>query len=156
MQKISPCLLFDGKAEEAAKFYTSIFKNSRITQTVHHGDAGPGPKGTVLTVLFELDGNSFMALNGGSDFLFNRGLSLMIECEDQAEIDRMTAALTEGGRQEVCGWVQDRYGVSWQVVPKRMMELISDKHPERADRVMRAMMKMKKLDIAVLARAYEA
>jgi predicted 3-demethylubiquinone-9 3-methyltransferase (glyoxalase superfamily) len=155
MQTLSPCLWFDGKAEEAAKFYTSIFKNSRITQTTHHGDAGPGPKGSVLTVTFELGGQSFKALNGGPEFKFNHAISLMVDCEDQAEIDRMTMALTEGGKQEDCGWVQDRYGLSWQLAPKIMQELISDKHPDRQARVMAAMMKMKKLDLAALERAYE-
>lgn len=156
MKTITPCLWFDRKAEEAVKFYTSIFKNSRTTQTTHYGDAGPGPKGSVMTVSFEIGDQSFMALNGGPEFKFNHAISLMIECEDQAEIDRLTAALLEGGKQEDCGWVQDRYGLSWQVVPKVMPKLISDRHPDRAARVMAAMLKMKKLDIAALTRAYEA
>jgi len=155
MQKIAPCLWFDGKAEEAAQYYVSIFKNSRITRITRWGDAGPGPKGSVLTVLFQLEGEDFMALNGGPQFKFTPAISLMVDCKTQGEVDTLWDKLSEGGEKVECGWVTDKFGVSWQVVPTVLMDMIADKDSKRADRVMAAMMKMKKLDIAELKRAYD-
>jgi predicted 3-demethylubiquinone-9 3-methyltransferase (glyoxalase superfamily) len=155
MQKIAPCLWFDGKAEEAAQYYVSIFKNSRITRITRWGDAGPGPKGSVLTVLFQLEGEDFMALNGGPQFKFTPAISLMVDCKTQGEVDTLWDKLSEGGEKVECGWVTDKFGVSWQVVPTVLMDMIADKDSKRADRVMAAMMKMKKLDFAGLQAAYE-
>ena len=155
MQKITPCLWFDGQAEEAAQYYISIFRNSRITRITRWGDEGPGPKGAVLTVQFQLEGQDFMALNGGPEFKFTPAISLMVDCKTQSEVDELWDKLGEGGQPIECGWVTDRYGVSWQVVPTILSEMISDKDPKRADRVMAAMMKMKKLEFAPLQAAYE-
>ena len=152
MDKISPCLWFDGKAEEAARFYTSIFPNSRITSVDRSpGETPSGPKDMVLSVSFTLDGRSFIGLNGGPEFKFNEAVSLSIDCDDQAEVDRSWSALLAGGGQESqCGWLKDRFGLSWQVVPAGMEELFADPDPERANRAMRAMLGMRKLDIAAL------
>jgi predicted 3-demethylubiquinone-9 3-methyltransferase (glyoxalase superfamily) len=155
VDKISPCLWFDGKAEEAARFYTSLFPNSRI-DAIHRspGETPSGPKDMVLDVSFTIDGRSFIGLNGGPDFTFNEAISLSIDCDDQAEVDRYWAALTaDGGEESVCGWLKDRYGLSWQVTPAGMDELFSDEDPERAQRAMECMLKMKKLDIGELREA---
>ena len=156
MPKLTPNLWFDTQGGEAAQFYTSIFPNSRIVEITHYGSAGPRPEGTVMTVTFELDGQTFVALNGGPEFAFNEALSLEIECEDQAEVDRYSKALTDGGEQGPCGWVKDRYGLSWQVVPKRLNELITDPDAEKAQRAMAAMLRMRKIDVAELERAADA
>jgi len=153
MPRLTPNLWFDTQGEEAARFYTSIFPSSRIVEITHYGSAGPRPEGTVMTVSFELDGQPFVALNGGPEFTFNEAVSLEIECEDQAEVDRYSEALSDGGEQGPCGWVKDRFGLSWQVVPKRLNELISDPDTERAQRVMAAMLQMQKIDVAELERA---
>ena len=156
LTKITPCLWFDTQGEEAATFYTSIFENSRITGMTHFGSAGPRPEGTVMTVNFELDGQPFVALNGGPEFTFNEALSLQINCESQEEVDRFWAKLGEGGEHGPCGWLKDKYGVSWQVVPVVLDELIADPDPERAQRAMKAMLGMSKLDIAELQQAADA
>ena len=156
MQKITPCLWFDTEGEEAAKFYTSIFPNSRIVDVSYYGEAGPRPAGTVLTVEFELDGQRFTALNGGPDFTFNEAVSFQIDCEDQEETDRYWNALTEGGEEGPCGWLKDKFGLSWQVVPKRLRELLSDPDQERSQRAMEAMLRMKKIDVEELERAAAA
>ena len=154
MQKITPCLWFDTQAEEAARFYVSIFKNSKIGDISRYGDAGPGPKGGVLVVVFELDGVRFTALNGGPVFKFNEAISLQVDCADQAEVDDMWDRLSAGGQTSQCGWLKDRYGVSWQIVPRILMELIGDPDPAKSQRVMAAMLKMTKIDIAKLQEAY--
>ncbi len=154
MQKIMPFLWFDNQAEEAAKFYVTVFKNGRILKTVRTGDAGPGPKGAVLTVLFELHGQQFTALNGGPHFKFTEAISLVVSCETQAEIDALWGQLSaDGGKEGRCGWVQDKYGLWWQVVPPVLPELLADQDPARAARTMQAMMQMGKLDIAALQNA---
>ena len=157
MDKISPCLWFDGKAEEAAKFYTSIFPNSRIdTVDRSPGETPSGPKDMVLTVNFTLDGRSFIGLNGGPDFKFNEAISLSIDCDDQAEVDRYWDALLAGGGEEsVCGWLKDRFGVSWQVIPRHLPEMMNSSDRAAAARVLEAMLKMVKIDVAELERAYE-
>jgi predicted 3-demethylubiquinone-9 3-methyltransferase (glyoxalase superfamily) len=153
MQKISPFLWFDGQAEEAANFYVSIFKNSKISQIARFGEPGPGPKGAVMTVAFELDGVHFIALNGGPQFKFNQAISMSVDCQTQAEVDFFWDKLSDGGATNVCGWLQDRYGLSWQIVPDLLPRLLSDPDTARADRVMAAMMQMTKLDIAKLETA---
>ena len=155
MDKISPCLWFDGKAEEAARFYTSLFPNSRITSIDRSpGETPSGPADMVLTVNFEIDGRSFIGLNGGPDFQFNEAISLSIDCADQAEVDRYWDALTaNGGEESVCGWLKDRYGVSWQVIPRRLPELLKDPDRTAAARALEAMLKMVKIDVAELERA---
>ena len=155
MQKITPCLWFDTQAEEAARFYVSVFKNSKIGKISYYGDTGPGPKDSVLTVAFELDGVQFTALNGGPVFQFNEAVSLQVSCADQAEVDELWDRLTaDGGQPSQCAWLKDKYGVSWQIVPKVLIELISDPDPVKAQRVMAAMMQMTKIDIAKLREAY--
>ena len=154
MQRISPCLWFDNQAEEAANFYLSIFKNSKIKTVTRFGEAGPGPKGSVMVVSFELDGVEFVALNGGPVFKFNEAVSLAITCRTQAEVDHYWNKLTAGGQESQCGWLKDRYGVSWQVVPIELTELMASSEPERVKRMTQAMFKMKKLDIATLVKAY--
>ena len=151
MQKISTCLWFDGQAEEAAKFYCSVFRNSTIKQTVLYGDTGPGPKGSVMTVDFELDGREFLALNAGPKFKFNHAVSMMVNCETQKELDEMWDKLSAGGVTEVCGWLRDRYGLSWQIVPSILAELMKD--PTKSDKLMQAVVKMAKLDIAAMQKA---
>ena len=156
MQRITPFLWFDGNAEEAAKFYTSIFDRSKITSVSHYGDAGPLPKGTVMVVHFELDGEELMALNGGPEFKFNEALSLVVNCKNQKEVDYYWEKLTADGGQEVeCGWLKDRFGLFWQVTPTVLPEMLADENPKKANNVMKAMLKMKKIDIAALERAYE-
>jgi predicted 3-demethylubiquinone-9 3-methyltransferase (glyoxalase superfamily) len=153
MQKITPCLWFDTQAEEAATFYTSIFQNARILHATRYGKAGPGPEGSVMTVSFELDGQEFVALNGGPEFKFNEAISFQVSCETQDEVDEFWSRLSEGGEEGPCGWLKDRYGVSWQIVPTRLTELLDDPDPERSQRAMRAMLDMKKIDIATLEQA---
>ena len=153
MREIAPCLWFDTEAEEAATFYTSVFPNSRIVDVTHYGPAGPREEGMVMTVEFELNGQKHIALNGGPDFSFTEAISLHVSCESQEEVDAYWSALTEGGEEGPCGWLKDRYGVSWQIDPVRLHELLADPDRDRADRVMRAMLEMRKIDIAELERA---
>jgi predicted 3-demethylubiquinone-9 3-methyltransferase (glyoxalase superfamily) len=154
MQKITPFLWFDTEGEDAAKFYTSIFPNSRILDISRYGSAGPRPEGTVMTVSFELDGRRFEALNGGAQFSFNEAVSFAVECEDQAEVDSYWERLTaDGGEPGPCGWLKDRFGLSWQIVPKRLTELLADPDQEKAQRVMAAMLQMGKIEIDELERA---
>lgn len=155
MDKISPCLWFDGNAEEAARFYTSLFPNSRITSIDRSpGESPSGPADMVMTVNFTIDGRSFIGLNGGPDFKFNEAISLSIDCADQAEVDRYWDALTaDGGEESVCGWLKDKYGVSWQVVPRRLIELTTGPDREAAARAFEAMLKMVKIDVAEIERA---
>jgi len=153
MPKITPWLWFDTEGEEAAKFYTSVFPNSRVVDITYYGSAGPRPEGTVLTVEFELDGQRIVALNGGPDFTFNEAVSFQIDCADQEEVDRYWRVLSEGGEEGPCGWLKDRYGLSWQVVPTRLTELLNDPDRERAQRVMAAMLKMGKIEIDELENA---
>jgi len=156
MPKITPCLWFDTQGEEAARFYTSIFPNSRIVDIAHYGEAGPRDAGTVMVVQFELDGQEFVALNGGPEFTFDEAISFQIDCADQEEVDRYSEALTDGGEQGPCGWVKDRFGLSWQVVPKRMIELLSDPDEAKAQRAMAAMLEMRRIDIAAVEAAADA
>src|SRR4051812_3395819 len=153
MSRIAPCLWFDTQGEEAATFYTSVFPNSSITKVSHYGEAGPREAGMVLTVEFELDGKPFTALNGGPDFTFNESISFQIACADQDEVDYYWNALSDGGKPGPCGWLQDRYGLSWQVVPTLLEELLSDPDRERSQRAMKAMLTMGKLDVAALRAA---
>jgi predicted 3-demethylubiquinone-9 3-methyltransferase (glyoxalase superfamily) len=154
MPKITPFLWFDDQAEEAARFYAGVFPNSKIEKVVRYGEAGPGRPGSVMTVEFELAGQSFVALNGGPQFPFTEAVSFSVECEDQREIDHFWEALSQGGQTNVCGWLKDRYGLSWQVVPKVLPQLVGGPDPTRANRAMQAMLKMTKLDIAALEAAY--
>jgi predicted 3-demethylubiquinone-9 3-methyltransferase (glyoxalase superfamily) len=154
MQKITPCLWFDNQAEEAARFYCSLFKDSKILHVAHYGDTGPGPKGGVMIVRFQLQGQEFFALNGGPKFKFTEAISLMAHCETQADIDEYWEKLSAGGSTSVCGWLKDKYGLSWQVVPAMLGELMKDDGPKAA-RVMAAVMGMTKLDIAAMKRAHE-
>ncbi len=152
MQKLRPCLWFDNQAEQAATFYTSLFKNSKITEVSRYSEAGPGPAGSALGVVFELDGREFFALNGGPAFQLNESFSIQIDCADQDEVDRYwTALLADGGAEGQCGWVRDRFGLWWQVVPEVLPRLLGD--PEKAERVAKAMFEMRKLDIAALEAA---
>lgn len=154
-QKITPFLWFNQEAEEAANFYISLFKDSKILSVARYGDAGPGPKGTAMVVEFQLAGQKFQALNGGPHFKFTEAISLMVDCESQEEVDMLWSKLTANGGQEgQCGWLKDRYGLSWQIVPARFIQLMKDKDPKRTQRVMQAMMTMKKFDIARLEEAY--
>ena len=156
MPKITPCLWFDTQGEEAAEFYTSIFPNSRIVDVARYGEAGPREAGTVMVVKFELDGQEFVALNGGPDFTFDEAISFQIDCADQDEVDRYSEALTDGGAQGPCGWVKDRFGLSWQVVPARLIELLGDPDEAKAQRAMAAMLEMRKIDIAAVEAAADA
>jgi predicted 3-demethylubiquinone-9 3-methyltransferase (glyoxalase superfamily) len=158
MQKITPDLWFDNSAEEAAKFYTSIFKNSKIIHIAHYGEAAAKvsgrPKGTVMIVIFELEGQRFMALNGGPIFKFSPAISFLVNCETQEEVDELWEKLSEGGEKEQCGWLKDKYGVSWQIVPNALGEMLQDKDAKKSERVMEAMLQMKKIDIDSLKKAY--
>lgn len=154
MQKITPCLLFHDQAEEAATFYTSVFKDSKIDKIAYFGEEGPGEKGSVLTVTFNLNGTELMTINGGPQIKFTPALSLVVYCEDQAEIDYYWERLSEGGNTGVCGWLTDKFGVSWQIVPRILGELLSDADAKKADRVMHAMLQMTKLDVSQLQAAY--
>lgn len=155
MKTITPCLWFDTDAEEAAEFYTSLFSNSRILDVTRYGPAGPGPEGRVMTVSFELDGREFLALNGGPQFTFTEAVSFQIPCADQDEVDRYWTALTEDGEDGPCGWVKDRFGLSWQIVPTVLPELLGSEDAAKSQRAMQAMLQMRKLDIAALQRAYD-
>ena len=155
MQKITPFLWFDNNAEEAANLYVSIFKNSRISNVARYGDAGPGPKGTAMTVEFEIEGHEFIALNGGPRFKFTEAISYVVNCETQEEVDYFWTRLGEGGEESRCGWVKDKFGLWWQVVPTVLGKLMSDKDPAKSQRVMAAMLQMGKIDIEPLQRAYE-
>lgn len=153
MPKITPFLWFATQAEEAANFYVSIFKNSRVKAVSRYGDAGPGPKGTAMTVQFEVDGQEFLALNGGPRYSFTPAISFVINCETQEEVDRYWDALSAGGREDQCGWLTDKFGLSWQVVPTVLGKLMADKDANKAGRVMQAMLQMKKMDIGKLEAA---
>jgi predicted 3-demethylubiquinone-9 3-methyltransferase (glyoxalase superfamily) len=155
-QKITTFLWFDNNAEEAMNFYISIFKNSKILDLTRYGDAGPGPKGTVMAGTFQLEGQQFMALNGGPHFKFNEAISLFVSCETQAEVDDLWTKLTAGGgAPSQCGWLKDKFGLSWQIIPSILLEMLGDKDPEKSKRVMEAMLRMTKIDINALKQAYE-
>ena len=153
MQKIITNLWFDTEAEEAANFYCSIFKNSEVLNVMHYGEVGPRPAGMVMTVDFQLDGQELTALNGGPEFKFNEAVSLLVNCESQGEVDTLWDKLSEGGEKGPCGWLKDKYGVSWQVIPTRLEELLQDEDTDRANRVMTAMLQMSKIDIEALEKA---
>ena len=153
MQKITPCLWFDTEGEDAARFYTSVFPNSRIVDVAHYGSAGPRPEGTVMAVSFELDGQKFVALNGGPQFTFSEAISFQVDCQSQEEVDAYWSKLSADGEEGPCGWLKDKFGLSWQIVPARLMELLQDPDKEKAQRAMEAMLKMKKIEIADVERA---
>jgi predicted 3-demethylubiquinone-9 3-methyltransferase (glyoxalase superfamily) len=159
LQKITPNLWFDNQAEEAANFYVSIFKNSKIGDITRHGEAAAEisgkPKGSVMTITFQIEGQEFIALNGGPQFKFTEAISLLVNCETQQEVDELWEKLSEGGEEGPCGWLKDKYGVSWQVVPRILDEMIRDPDPVKAERVMKAMLQMQKIDIAGLQQAYD-
>jgi predicted 3-demethylubiquinone-9 3-methyltransferase (glyoxalase superfamily) len=155
MLRIDPFLWFDDQAEEAASFYTSLFENSKILDVARYGEAGPGEAGTVMTVSFELDGQQFIALNGGPEFKFTEAVSFLVNCETQDEVDKLWEKLSEGGEKGPCGWLKDRYGLSWQIVPTALFRLMSDPDPEKSQRVMKAMLQMSKIEIEALQRAHE-
>ncbi len=154
MQKITPFLWFDGNAEEAMNFYVSIFKNSKVLKVTRYGEAGPGPKGSVMSATFQLEGQTFFALNGGPQFSFTPAISFFVNCETQQEVDELSEKLSEGGQKERCGWLKDKYGLSWQIIPSVLGEMLGDKDPAKASRVMQAMLQMNKIDIKGLQRAY--
>jgi predicted 3-demethylubiquinone-9 3-methyltransferase (glyoxalase superfamily) len=156
MPEITSCLWFDTEGEEAATFYTSVFPNSRIVDVAYYGSAGPRPEGTVMTVSFELDGHRFVALNGGPDFTFSEAVSFQVDCKTQEEVDSYWSKLSAGGEEGPCGWLKDRFGLSWQIVPTRLTELLGDPDQERSQRVMAAMLTMKKIEIDELERAAAA
>ncbi len=153
MPEITPCLWFDTEGEDAANFYTSIFPNSKILHVARYGSAGPRPEGTVMTVSFELDGKKFTALNGGPEYTFSEAISFQVDCKNQEEVDAFWSKLSEGGEEGPCGWLKDKYGLSWQIVPTRLPELLSDPDRDKAQRVMEAMLKMKKIEIGELEHA---
>ena len=155
MQKITPFLWFNDNAEEAVHFYMSVFPDSRIVTSSRYGDSGPGPRGSIMVVVFELAGQQFMALNGGPQFKFTEAISLVVNVASQGELDAIWSKLLQGGQEVQCGWLKDKFGLSWQIVPTRLGELMQDKDPARSDRVMKAMLGMVKLDIAGLERAYD-
>ena len=156
MQKITPFLWFDNRAEEAMNFYTSIFKNSKVGSVCRcYGDAGPGPKGTVMTASFQLEGQELVALNGGPIFHFTEAISFSVNCETQEEVDDFWEKLSAGGEKQRCGWLKDKFGLSWQIVPSALSEMLQDKNPQKSSRVMQAMLQMQKLDIKGLRQAYE-
>lgn len=156
MQKITPFLWFDNQAEEAVRFYASIFKNSKIGTIARYGEAGPGPAGSVMVASVELEGISFTALNGGPNFKFTPAVSFVIDCKSQEEVDYFWEKLSEGGRTDQCGWLQDKFGLSWQVTPTVLIEMLNDSDPAKSQRVMAAMMQMTKIEISKLQQAYEA
>jgi predicted 3-demethylubiquinone-9 3-methyltransferase (glyoxalase superfamily) len=156
MRRITPFLWFNGQAEEAMNFYVSIFKNSKVGKVTRYGEAGPGPKGTVMTATFELDGQAFIALNGGPQFKFTEAISFSVNCETQKDVDELWEKLTAGGEEGPCGWLKDKFGLSWQINPAILGKLLGDKDPEKAKRVMQAMLKMKKIDIKRLQEAAAA
>jgi predicted 3-demethylubiquinone-9 3-methyltransferase (glyoxalase superfamily) len=155
MPKITPFLWFDDQAEDAMNFYMSVFKSSRVVEVNRYGDAGPGPKGTVMTATFELDGQEFTALNGGPHFKFTEAISFYVNCETQQEVDELWVKLSDGGEQGQCGWLKDKYGLSWQIVPRVLIDMLRDEDPEKSQRVTKAMLQMGKIEIAGLRRAYE-
>lgn len=155
MQKITPFLWFDLQAEEAANFYVSVFKNSQVLSVSRYGDTGPGPKGSVMTVEFELDGQRFVGINGGPNFKFTEAVSFVVDCATQEEVDYFWEKLSEGGKEVQCGWLKDKYGLSWQVVPTIAIKYLKDNDPEKSQRVMKAILHMKKIEIEPLRRAYE-
>jgi predicted 3-demethylubiquinone-9 3-methyltransferase (glyoxalase superfamily) len=155
MPNITTFLTFDNQAEEAVNFYVSIFRNSKIVSMNRYGEGGPAPAGSVMSATFLLEGQEFYALNGGPHFTFSDGISLFVSCVTQAEVDELWEKLSEGGEKGPCGWLKDKFGVSWQIIPTALGELLGDKDPEKAGRVMQAMLKMTKIDIAALKRAYE-
>jgi predicted 3-demethylubiquinone-9 3-methyltransferase (glyoxalase superfamily) len=155
-KKITTFLTFDAQAEEAIEFYTSIFPDSKILSASRYGAGGPGPKGSLMSATFELAGQEFVALNGGASFTFSQGISLFVDCETQDEVDELWERLTDGGEPGPCGWLTDRFGVSWQIIPRTLGELLNDEDPEKAQRVMQAMLQMRKIEIEGLQRAYEA
>ena len=155
MRKITPFLWFDTEAEAAANLYVSIFDNSKVGKITRYGDAGPGPKGSVMTVAFELDGQEFVALNGGPLFKFTEAISFSVPCKTQEEVDKFWEKLSEGGEQGQCGWLKDKYGLSWQINPTVLGEMLNDPDPRKSKRVLEAMLKMKKIDIAGLKKAYD-
>jgi predicted 3-demethylubiquinone-9 3-methyltransferase (glyoxalase superfamily) len=155
MQKITPFLWFDGKAEEAMTFYVSVFKNSKVGRVMRYGSAGPGPKGKVMSVTFQLEGQEFFALNGGPHFTFTPAISFFVNCETQQEVDELWEKLSAGGEKQKCGWLKDKYGLSWQIIPTVLGTLLQDKDAEKANRVMKAMLEMDKIDIERLREAYE-
>jgi predicted 3-demethylubiquinone-9 3-methyltransferase (glyoxalase superfamily) len=155
MQKITPFLTYNNQAEEAVNFYVSIFRNSKIVSVSRYGEGAPGPKGSVMSVTFLLDGWEFMALNGGPHFTFTDEFSLFVSCETQAEVDDLWEKLSAGGEKGPCGWLKDKFGVSWQIIPTALGEMLGDKDPRKAQNVMQAMLQMTKIDIAALRRAYE-
>ena len=155
MQKITPFLWFDGNAEEAMNFYTSIFKNSKIGRVSRYGEGGPGSKGTVMSATFHLEGQEFMVLNGGPQFKFTPAISFFVNCETQEEVDDLWEKLSAGGKKERCGWLKDKYGLSWQIIPTTLGQLLQDKDPEKSKRVMNAMLQMDKIEIKTLRQAYE-
>ena len=154
MQKITPFLWFDGQAEEAMNFYTSIFRNSKIVSVTHYGEAGPGAKGTVMSATFEIQGQEFIVLNGGPHFKFSPAISFFVNCETQEEVDELWEKLSEGGKTNRCGWLDDKFGVSWQIVPTALGVMLQDKDAEKSQKVMAAMLQMDKLDIEALRHAY--
>jgi len=155
MQKITPFLWFDNQAEEAMNFYVSIFKNSKVLSVNRYGEGAPAPKGTVMTANFQLEGQAFTALNGGPMFKFTPAISFVVHCETQAEVDEYWAKLSAGGKENQCAWLDDKFGVSWQIVPNALIELLSDPDPVKSGRVMQAMLQMKKIDVEKLKQAYE-
>lgn len=159
MQKITPFLWFDDRAEEAANFYTSIFKNSKIGKVAHYGEEGAKasgrPKGTVMTVVFQIEGQEFVALNGGPHFTFSPAISFVVNCQTQEEVDELWKKLSDGGKENRCGWLQDKFGVSWQIIPSALGEMLQDKDAAKSSRVMKAMLQMNKIDVARLKEAYE-
>jgi predicted 3-demethylubiquinone-9 3-methyltransferase (glyoxalase superfamily) len=155
MQKITPFLWYDGNAEEAVNLYVSIFKNSKVVSMARYGEAGPGPKGSVMTAAFQLEGHDFVALNGGPQYKFTPAISLLVNCETQEEVDDLWEKLSAGGRRDRCAWLTDKFGVSWQIVPTILPKLLQDKDPEKVKRVMHAMLQMDKIDIARLRQAYD-
>jgi predicted 3-demethylubiquinone-9 3-methyltransferase (glyoxalase superfamily) len=155
MHKITPFLWFDNNAEEAMNFYVSIFKNSKVGTVTRYGDAGPGPKGSVMSATFQLDGQDFFALNGGPHYKFTPAISFFVNCETQQEVDELWDKLSAGGRKDRCGWLQDKYGLSWQIIPTALTTLLRDKDPAKANRVMKAMLQMDRIDINRLKQAYE-
>ena len=155
MQKIIPFLWFNGQAEEAMNFYTSIFRNSKVLSVARYGDAGPGPKGSVMTAQFEVEGHQFVALNGGPQYTFTPAVSFLVNCTTQDEVDHLWDRLSAGGQEMPCGWVTDKFGLTWQVIPTLLPELLTGRDPQKAQRVMQAMLQMKKIDIAALRRAHD-
>jgi len=154
MQKITTFLWFNGQAEEAMHFYVSIFKNSKVLSVTRYGDAGPGPKGSVMSATFQLEGQTFYALNGGPQYTFTPAISLFVSCETQVEVDELWEKLLQGGRPNRCGWLQDKYGLSWQIIPAALGKMLGDKDPQKANRVMQAMLQMDKIDVKRLQQAY--